>query len=150
MPSPLLFFIFIIVIDLVLKTSKDKKKAEQSRQKTTPVMQNQPLKPIKDLKRVLERELEKERQRENEKPQDKINISQATNSKAKEVMADIRAERNPWDNNKDKKNTSEIIKPTITEVKNKKDDFKKDILRGIIFSEILSEPKSIQNQKRSS
>ena len=36
-----------------------------------------------------------------------------------------------------------------TNIDDKKEELREDILRGIIFSEILSPPKSIQNQRRS-
>lgn len=152
MPSPLLFFIFIIVIDLVLKSAKDKKKIEQSRQKRTQEMQKQPQrpKPMQDLKKVLEQELEKERQREISRRQEKFNSNKTTTSGVKGVVVGRGTERSPWDGDISNKNVAEIIKPMAIEVESKKSDLEKDILRGIIFSEILSEPKSIQNQKRSS
>lgn len=133
MSSPLLFFIFIIVIDLVLKSAKDKKRNEQSRQKKTQEMQRQPEKPkpMQNLKRVL-------------------TSNKTTATTVKEVKVGRGPERSPWDDDISKKNISESIKPVVNEVEDKESNFKRDILMGIIFSEILSEPKSIQNQKRSS
>lgn len=152
MPSPLLFFIFIIIIDLVLKTAKDKKKIEKAKQQRSQEMQRQPEKPkpMQDLKKILEQELEKERQKEIERRQGKMNPSQTTKPKEKEVMVEKSFERSSWDINRDEKNIPENIKPVTIQAENKENDLRKDILRGIIFSEILSEPKSIQNKKRSS
>ena len=152
MSSPLLFFIFIIIIDLVLKSVKDKKKIEKAKQKRAEDIQRQPEKhkPMQDVKRMLEQELEKERQKDIARRQVKIDPSRTTKPKEKEVMAERGFERSPWDINIDEKNIPENIKPVVIQDEDKESDLRKDVLRGIIFSEILSEPKSIQNQKRSS
>ena len=140
MPSPLLFFIFIIVIDLVLKSARDKKKIEQSRQKRTQETQVQPQKPkpFKDLKRELEQELEKERQREISRRQEQFNLNKATKSGLKDAVIGRGHERSPWDEDISNKNVTEVIKPMVIEVESNENDLKKDILKGIIFSEILS------------
>lgn len=152
MSSPLLFFIFIVVIDLVLKSAKDKKKIEQSKENRTQEMQTQPkkAKPIQDLKRVLAQELEKEKQNEIARRQGKSNSNKITETTIKAVKVERGSERSPWDDDISKKNISEITKPVVNEVEIKESNLKRDILMGVIFSEILSEPKSIQNQKRSS
>ncbi len=160
MPSPLLFFIFIIVIDLILKSAKDKQKIEEARKRKTQELNKQPTasRPMADLRKILEVEVEKERQRELGKRQKKTTQKQSTLFNEKRVVvnsADKRIDTNErsWDIRETEKRISENKKSDITspqaKVENKERNLREDILRGIIFSEILSEPKSLQNQKRS-
>lgn len=142
--SPILFFMFILGIDLLLKSQKKKNEAARTSQNSgTQQKQNQPEKPwgnpMQELKKILEQELDKERQ----KAKPIKNVKQ--NPVAPEVV-----DRTLWDDSLILKSKSEAPKPFIVENKNLKNNLKKDILRGIIFSEILSEPKSRQNTKRSS
>ncbi|MDR7857117.1 hypothetical protein [Tissierella sp.] len=157
MPNPLLFFIFVIVIDLVLKSVKDKKKIEQSRQNRTEEIQKQPTKqrPLADLRKLLEEEVMKEKQREIARRQGTPIESQASKSKAqvvkkKEEHKDVNIQTQSWDIKTEEKKFNETPNPSASQVDNSIKNLKQDVLRGIIFSEILSEPKSIQNQRKSS
>jgi hypothetical protein len=158
MPSPLLFFIFIIVIDLILKSVKDKKKIEQSREKRTQEIQKQPTKqrPLADLRKLLEEEVNKEKQREIARRQGTPMDSQGSKSKAVEVKhreeepKNLTKEKQSWDIKTEEKKVNEVPNISLSQVDNNRKDLKQDILRGIIFSEILAKPKSIQNQRRSS
>ncbi len=145
MPSPILFFIFMIVIDLILKSSKDKKKIEQERQKKVKELEKQPsiFRPMEDLKRILEEEIQKDKQREALKKQPKENRSKVSKPVVKETKERTIEKYPREDVNleiKTSKDTYEV---------EEEHDIKRDLLMGIVFSEILSEPKSIQNQRRS-
>ncbi len=158
MPSPLLFFIFIIVIDLILKSVKDKKKIEQSRENRNQEIQKQPEKqrPLGDLRKLLEEEVMKEKQKEIARRQGTTLESQRSKSKVVEVKPrkeepeNFTKEKQSWDLVREEKKVKEIPNVSLSQTDNNRKDLKKDILRGIIFSEILSEPKSIQNKRRSS
>lgn len=145
MRSPILFFIFMIVIDLILKSSKDKKKIEQERQKRVKELQKQPstTRSMGDLKRILEEEIQIEKQREASKKQPKQNRSKVSKPVVKETKESTIEHFPREDMNleiKTSKNSNKV---------EEKHDLKRDLLMGIVFSEILSEPKSIQNQRRS-
>jgi len=147
MPGPLLFFIIIILVDTILKSVKDKQKI-QKKQSTVS-------RPLADLKKILVEEIEKEKQREITKRQENSverrkyssnekkskNINEET--KEKDLAWEIIKEEKPIKQNKN------MDIPVKNEKENQERDLRKDVLRGIIFSEILSEPKSLQNQKRS-
>lgn len=159
MPGPLLFFIFIVVIDLILKSAKDKQKIEEARKRRTQELSKQPgvpttSRPMADLRKILSEEIEKERQREIEKRQGKTPQRRNTlfNEKKPKVStvdkkADIK--ETSWEIRKEEKSIPESTKLDGIPAQNKERTLREDILRGIIFSEILSEPKSLQNQKRS-
>ena len=161
MSSPLLFFIFIIAIDLILKSSKDKKKKEESRQKTTQDLQINPnprkestmekVTPSRNILATLKEEIEKERQKELARRQ--VSTTQVPDNKAymnKREMAETMTSGNEyWDQREKDDYNKRNEKPETIQIKDGERDIKKDIIRGIIFSEILSEPKSIQNQRRS-
>lgn len=162
MPGPILFFIIIIVIDLILKSAKDKKNIDEARRKRTQELNKQPTtptpsRPMADLRKILEEEIQKERQREMARNQ-RQTTKQSTlfnekrpnldkiNKKAdiKERTIEVRRDEESLLENRNVYNT-----PVKNEVKNKEVNLREDILRGIIFSEILSEPKSLQNKRRS-
>ncbi|MFA5575751.1 MAG: hypothetical protein WCZ27_06015 [Tissierellaceae bacterium] len=148
MPSPLLFFIFIIVVDLLLKSARDKKKIEESKGKRE-VQQSKPEKkpgPFADLRRILEEEIQKERQRELEKK-----------AVYKVEVEPLRVDKRPEVNFESRVQTKKLVESPVYEKdsspKGKSQlanmDFRDSIVRGIIFSEILSEPKGVKNQRRS-
>lgn len=162
MPGPILFFIFIIVIDLILKSAKDKKKIDEARRRRTQEFNKQPAtpthsRPMADLRKILEEEVQKERQREMARNQ-RHTTKQSTlfnekgpnldkaNKRAdiKERTIEVRRDEESLFENRNMNNT-----PVKNEAKNKEVNLREDILRGIIFSEVVSEPKSLQNQRRS-
>lgn len=161
MPGPLLFFIFVVVIDLILKSAKDKQKIEEAKRMRTQELNKQPTaskpRPMADLRKILEEEVEKERQRELARRQKKTTQKQSTLFSEKRTNKDfvdkkIDTKEISWDIRENEKSISENKKSDVTspaKVENKERNLRQDILRGIIFSEILSEPKSLQNQKRS-
>lgn len=66
MSGPILFFVAVVVIDLILKSAREKKKVQQDRnRKTTPTTKPQVEKKrsggtLRDLKRMMEEEFEKQ------------------------------------------------------------------------------------------
>lgn len=164
MSSPLLFFIFIIVIDLVLKSSKDKKKIEEAKQKREQELQGRPdlnkQKPIqkpesiRGMMSTLREEIEKERQKEIERRQVKTRQTQEVrvnrvNMEEKKITQKTYEDNEYWEKKRkeDYNKKKEMVVESRIEINER--NMREDIIRGIIFSEILSEPKSIQNQKRS-
>ena len=61
-----------------------------------------------------------------------------------EISWEVRENGNRNSENKNSETVSSQNK-----IENNERNLREDILRGIIFSEILSEPKSLQNQRRS-
>ena len=56
MSGPILFFIFIIVTDLILKSVKDKQKIEESKKQRMPEINRQPQqsRTLGELKKILD------------------------------------------------------------------------------------------------
>lgn len=143
MRNPLFFFIIVIALDLILKSAKDKKKIEQARRKRTGDINQEPTKG-RSIMETIREEIEKEVQKGSNK---KVVEPTIYKEKAKMNMnkdAEMH-KRSEW-------SEDVFLKPIIETSKLKEvreDSLKKDILRGIIFSEIISEPKSIKNQRKS-
>jgi LAS superfamily LD-carboxypeptidase LdcB len=200
MPSPLIFFVVVVVIDLILKSIKDKKKIEEKRQKDitqtatqTQTQQKKSNNTIRELRKSIEEEFERQKDKmENinprnvsneaqerprregrerktrqeliEKQREKINKhSEMDNSKrlqrestmSKSRLSDSQIPLGQKDSKrKSRYDDLENRRPVTIEVENTSRENKKsgvsgmvniekDILKGIIFSEILSKPKSI-------
>lgn len=143
MRSPLFFFIIVIVIDLILKSAKDKKKIEQARRKRTGDIDQVPTK-SKSIMETIRAEIEKEVQKGSNKKVEKPKVYKEKPSMNIKKDAEMH-KRSEW--------TEDVfLKPVIESSTSKeinRNSLKKDILRGIIFSEIISEPKSIKNQRKS-
>lgn len=149
MRSPLFFFIIVFVIDLVLKSAKNKKKVEQARRKRTDEIN--PIQPKnKSIMQTIKDEIEKEVQKDSKKrmvkqPIYKEESTIAHKNSVEMIKNDEIKNRSKW--------SEDIFEKPITESlkngENKKDLLQKDILKGIIFSEIISEPKSIKNHRKS-
>lgn len=167
MPNPLIFFIVVIVIDLVLKSIRDKRKLEEARQKkmgevkaknfVKPEKENRP---IRELRKILEDELQREKEKNLvEKPKETME----TIEKRKTRKDLIREQRQKIEKNselekmKRRKEERErqmevsrheyktpIKQSLIAKTEEDKKEFKEDVLKGIIFSEILGKPKSLK------
>lgn len=161
MSESLIFLIVVAVANLVVKSLRDKKNIEKEMEKrrrelrkTTTDTVNP--RPVTDLRKILEEEIKRERERYNKK-----SIQGQANSQKAEVKHQVTAAVKVRDN-KEITVSSEIgssplenlelskndDKRDIT-LKNKKEKFKRDLVKGIIFSEILSGPRCLQNQRRS-
>lgn len=211
MSSPLIFFVIIVVIDLVLKSMKDKKKAEQSRNrdgreknvqnKSQTVQTSTPNKSntIKELRNALEMEFENQKakpenldSRREQIPKPKTKEQHVVINKNNTRMESIEDQKQKINNNSETSKsqrleredtldkarlsnnqvslgqlsgrdnslfndsektinlnmeTKKIGKRNVKSISYKKREFKEDILKGIIFSEILSEPKSIAKKR---
>ena len=143
MRNPLFFFIIVIAIDLILKSAKDKKKIEEARRKRTGDIKQMPTKG-KSIMETIREEIEKEVQKGNTKKVVKPNV----NKEKPRIIINTDEEihkRSEW-------NDDIFLKPVVKASPIKEtaqNSLKKDILRGIIFSEIISEPKSLKNQRKS-
>lgn len=132
-PRSLLFFFFIIIIDIILKSIKDKRKIEEARRKRNIELNNKQ-KYIKDvvIKSVSREPVEKKPKLEKKE----------TISKAKPL----------WEESSSVKlvdiESKSLGKGVLEEKRTKKynKQIKKDIIRGIIYSEILSEPISLRRK----
>lgn len=181
MDSPIILLIFWGLINLFLKSSKDKKKAEESKQRR--VNQNAPQntstnnKP-KNIIDVFKDEIQKEIQREKEAQQMKERpLMQAkeikptpkprSNQRPKQTLMsektseEIKRDRaNYFDatDHSEKDGINEGGNLEVVRVSGLSEgvggktkslfNIKNDILKGIIYSEILSEPKALKNMKR--
>lgn len=141
----ILFLVIALAINLVIKSANDKKKIEEARRKRAEKLKKSPIQnKIKDVMSTLNQELEK-RQRtifEYSQEQDK------QRKEIEEVRPNTSTENISYVKRKEaaRKETEDLA---IDPLENNKDKIrKKELLNGIIWSEILSEPKGIQNIKR--
>ena len=160
--NPLIFFIVVVILDVFLKSAKDKKKIEEARRKRTRQIQDRTSKGRnimdtfnneieKNLRRRVPREPSKDMNKSRELKKDSIDLREyklgiETLDAREYSFGNSFEESRILEDDKSKIKEKELKK---TSDKNSTHDLSKDILRGIIFSEILSEPKSIQNMKRS-
>lgn len=174
MDNPILLLVFWFVVNLFIKSAKDKKNIEESRKKRTKQIDKQPIQSKnisntrkeetrtnsnknKSIIEVFREEIEQEIQKERSNQQEKKQFQKA---KAKEVTP---VKRDTSSFKKDGVKIDEVFSKQIdepkletegplmqskTQLKKPKLDPKSDVLKGVIFSEILSEPKGIKNLRR--
>lgn len=156
MNNPILVLIFWGVINLFIKSARDKKRAEQARNKRSfqGNMGPQRSKPqstkslIDVFKEELEKEVRKEKENQSKKtkpyiqeikekhitqPAQKVSIVNDELIEEKDEMVNIIHQSS----NTDKPSGKKLILNNTNE-----------LLKGIIYSEILSQPKGIRNSKR--
>lgn len=151
MGNPLILLIIWFVINLFLKSAKDKRKIEEARRKRVgqlgnlqpsktsnvenkrPTFQEEIRRTVSTIREEIEKEIQKDKKRNVVTPkQEKV-----FHSKLESYQSPSKEDIN-WDIHKPRESTvvekanNEVSKPTI--------DIQNDVLRGIIFSEILSEP----------
>ena len=173
MNNPIILLVFWAVINLLIKSTKDKKKAEEAKRRR----QNQGIPPQgpstsprhKSIIDVFKEEIEKEIQREKEAQKKKLEPAKGqakpkpAPKREKSPGPPKREEAKPELNYMDKKEIGYIDEPIpdgriqVVNVGSLSSgssgrklnlNVKKDLLRGIIYSEILSEPKGLRNLKR--
>ena len=165
--SPLILLVFWFVINILIKSAKDKKKIEEARNKRTQQIESRPIQnktaqtiqrdtPNRNLNKnrniidVFKEEIEKEINRERQmKPvisEQKANLNKTVNEKVIEKKTSVRDEYFSVNTDINYDKSLEEIK---TYYRKPSLNIKNDLLKGIIFAEILSEPKSLQNRKRS-
>lgn len=165
MPNPLIFLVAIVVIDLVLKSVKNKKKVEEARRTSMDQTEHKaPVNPkktssggsIRELRRMLEEELEKGKKQDVEKTIDTIEkrktrddlIAEQRNKinkhseleKMKRRKEEINKSRDSFKNG----NKVPIREVFVAKSHKDKNEFREDLVKGIIFSEILGKPKSMK------
>lgn len=135
-PRSILYLLLIFVVDLILKSIRDKKEIEEARDKRKEEV-------IIEARPIIEskREVPKPREErsgpgiEGSKPRDTIlqerRMSQVESWEITSLMEDEIGEEVEGDGRK-RKRKHPLMKS------------KEDILKGIIYSEILSEPKSLR------
>ncbi|MCF6466526.1 hypothetical protein [Clostridium sp. Cult2] len=146
-PRSFLFFIFLIVMDIILKSIKDKQKIEKARSKRREQLSRQP----GDMQSTVSPSREK--RKSIEKPRPKY---EPIKERVVPLKDERRTEAQPVN---EEIYISSIYRQEIqspiekkvkgNKIKKSKDQFKNDILKGIIYSEILSEPKSLRNIRKS-
>lgn len=161
MDSPIIILIFWIVVNIIIKNSRDKKKAEQRRQRAQntppPKQQNDYSKraerqsPKKDFRKTveeyrqqLEKELLGEQARKKPEPQSQIKKSSTP------AKTEVKDRRTLWGDEVFKPTEDEAIKVEVIgqdkqgRSKNGLFDIKNDVVKGIIYSEVLDKPKSLR------
>jgi ribosomal protein S20 len=182
MDSPIIILVFWVIINILLKSSRDKKKAEQARRKSgqanAPDRQRQ--KPersrmntgMKDFRQALEdykAQIEKELNPEKKSPAKPPAKVPTTEARQRVERSDSRLEKPKmktfregryWEDitdgmagsDTDKETAGIVVAIEETEKKAKGSseglfDIKNDILKGIVYSEILGKPKSMQGKR---
>ncbi|QQY80471.1 hypothetical protein EDD65_102118 [Keratinibaculum paraultunense] len=133
----LLLFVILVIMDVILNSIKEKQKIEMENAKRKKETRVNAPKDIRDFN-----------------TQENIEVDYG---EEKELIDNDFWGKKPWEEsisvdfeNYDEKR--EVTLKTRTENKMKKtpkEQIKKDILKGIIFSQILQEPKSIRNRRKS-
>ncbi len=144
MSGPILFIIFVVVVDSLIKSSRNKQKNVATK--------NPRPGSFSDLRRILDEEIQKDRMRELErrkeiedkKKQRQINFLKET-KKIEDKPKSFELQPRDMEFEDLRQRNIDPIKEDKT--MDTKDNLRQDIIRGIIFSEILSEPKSIKNQR---
>lgn len=155
MGNPLLFFIFIIVIDIVLKSLKGKKKIDKAKERRQRDLNKQASKPrpITDLRKILEEEIKKERERSRQReiPREKIETQPKAPTEINwDTGTSMPRTADPvYTKKEDRKVNIEERKEKNETTERQKINPREEIIKGIIFSEILSKPKSLQHKRRS-
>jgi Sec-independent protein translocase protein TatA len=186
MDSPIIILVFWVIINILLKSSKDKKKAEQARRKTGQTGPQRGQKPkaersrmntgmkdfrkaLEDYKAQIEKELNPEKKapaKAPEKAPEKVPVAEARQrverpiSRPEKPRIKTHREGRYWEDviedsteASSKEEAKEITVALELESKKVKKssqglfDIKDDILKGIVYSEILGKPKSMQRKR---
>lgn len=152
--SPLFFFVIIIVLDIVLKSIRDKKRIEEAKRIRGSQLGkqfNNTTQKGKDIFTVSKEEIEKNMERPIQRQLNKEKRKKEIDSKGIVESIDLAKQENQYiRENTEYISSNEIAKSRVSEeVDLRSENLKEDVLKGIIFSEILSEPKSLQHMKRS-
>ncbi|MBC8590768.1 hypothetical protein [Wansuia hejianensis] len=152
--SPLFFFVIIIVLDIVLKSIRDKKRIEEAKRIRGSQLGkqfNNTTQKGKDIFTVFKEEIEKNMERPIQRQLNKEKRKKEIDSKGIVESIDLAKQENQYiRENTEYISSNEIAKSRVSEeVDLRSENLKEDVLKGIIFSEILSEPKSLQHMKRS-
>lgn len=142
----ILFLVIALAINLVIKSANDKKKIEEARRKRAEQLKNNPM---GSSDRMEKWNKESERKTRNIVQEFDLSPTKDIRQKSKqEVKPKVPVDSPSYV----KRMESERIQTKDLEIDiikdNKKKIRKKELLNAIIWSEILGEPKSVQNIKR--
>ena len=131
-PTSIFFFIFIIVIDLILKSIRDKRRIEEEK-----------IKRMGRLNKDISQDIKVPKERKNASKREKPYLIE------KDRSMEMKSFDEPlFSDSYDNKTKGEIgYQKDFKKVKKPHSSMQEDILKGIIYSEILSKPKSLRNKK---
>lgn len=155
MPQGLLVFIIIFIIDMIFKSIKDKQKIERAMNERRKQVEGRPaslektVKPIEE-KAVIEESPEPLMEEDIEEYIIDINrVDEEIQTKVSYEEAALMVDEIQNSTIYEKEIVPPVKKDIVKGSKKKEDAIKRDILKGIIYSEILSEPKSLKYMRRS-
>ncbi len=130
-------FVILMLIETILKSIGDKRKIQKNR-----MDRRRSITKIEKIEPVIDYEFDKAYN--NEKVEEKVQKVEyesinVTKSRNEDYVSD----------SKTVDNTSELDKSNDIKITKQKKRINNDFLRGVIFSEILSEPKAVQNMRKS-
>lgn len=150
--NPILYLIIIIGINTLIKSAAEKKKIEEAKMKRADQISKSPTMDkakSKDLMTRINEEIEGNLKKRGIYKQN-MNMDVGANKEKKQETIDVINKVPSYSQDasekKQEKLNLEQNKPRVCV--DSELNIKKDLLKGIIYSEILSEPKSIQNLKR--
>ena len=162
----IIFFVIAMAINLVFKSANDKKKIEQARKKRAEQLENNPMKnrvdkarskPITD-RNMNSREILITKDREQERKNRNKERDDYNPKKYNYTIQEDESKKSTVRENYDERENLERLEREKQELEAKQIEVQKEIKKGlererlvnaIIWSEILGEPKSIQNLKKS-
>lgn len=178
MDSPIIILVFWVLVNLLLKSSRDKKKAERARRKTgqgsSQTQQRQRTERsrmntgMKDFRQALEEykaQIEKELNPEKKPPakapaaQNRQRVDKPDSRLEKSGLKTFREGRYWEDANEDKQqatSTKDSKEAEVAATQKKPEtekasrglfDIKNDILKGVVYSEILDKPRSLRSKR---
>ncbi|HHV45674.1 MAG TPA: hypothetical protein GXX53_02005 [Tissierellia bacterium] len=141
-PNGLIVFIIILLFDILSKSIREKRKIDEARNKVRGKLNRDIIPDKKTTAEMVNR-------RESIDSVKKDDIKTKTVKKNLEPLNDQLKKDNNADKNREIKDTIQAMEKRNKKLDTKTGTIKNDIIKGIIYSEILSEPKSIRNIKRS-
>jgi len=141
-PNGLIVFIIILLFDILSKSIREKRKIDEARNKVRCKLNRDIIPDKKTTAEMVNR-------RESIDSVKKDDIKTKTVKKNLEPLNDQLKKDNNADKNREIKDTIQAMEKRNKKLDTKTGTIKNDIIKGIIYSEILSEPKSIRNIKRS-
>jgi len=141
-PNGLIVFIIILLFDILSKSIREKRKIDEARNKVRGKLNRDIIPDKKTTADMVNR-------RESIDSVKKDDIKTKTVKKNLEPLNDQLKKDNNADKNREIKDTIQAMEKRNKKLDTKTGTIKNDIIKGIIYSEILSEPKSIRNIKRS-
>ena len=140
-PRSLIFFIIIIIIDIVSKSIKDKKKIEKAKSKKIRDLGKTIISTEENIETIGRRQIQREVRKNEPNPLEREGTFESKS------MVGTTFPIESYQAVDKIQNVGKNIEKKKREHSNEK--FKDDLLKGIIFSEILSKPKGLRNERKS-